>query len=276
VLGAGYNLSFDYSLYWKGLRQVYANAATDYQFYLLGDVSQDPWWYYYLVAFALKTPLPELLLLAVAAVAAMRDPELRATAPLVLAPAAVIFAVTCFDPANLGLRRVLPALPFLYLFSAQALANARARWRAWAVAGLVAWTAAEAVRTYPHHLSYFNALAGGPERGPYLLDDSNVDWGQDLLGLARWQREHPESGQIRLLHFGNVDPPLYGVDARPMTVDEVVRPIPGVTYAVSAHRLASFRKMQAGFDTSIDWLTLYRPFAHVGYSIYLYRFSEGD
>ena len=33
---------------------------------------------------------------------------------------------------------------------------------------------------HPHYLSYFNALAGGPEDGYNVLIDSNVDWGQDL------------------------------------------------------------------------------------------------
>ena len=30
---------------------------------------------------------------------------------------------------------------------------------------------------YPHSLSYFNELAGGPTKGHYHLIDSNIDWG---------------------------------------------------------------------------------------------------
>lgn len=47
----------------------------------------------------------------------------------------------------------------------------------------IAFTASigSALATYPHTLSYFNELAGGPLNGPAHLLDANVDWGQDLL-----------------------------------------------------------------------------------------------
>ena len=45
-------------------------------------------------------------------------------------------------------------------------------------------SAYEIARIHPHELSYFNAIAGGPERGRFILSDSNVDWGQDFDALA--------------------------------------------------------------------------------------------
>ena len=270
AVGAGYNLSFNLPLYWKGLQRIYANATPGYQFYLLGQVSESPWWYYHPVTFLLKVPAPVLLLLAMAAISGLRNPN-RRDAPFLLIPALVVIGISCFDKTNLGFRRILPALPFLLLFSAQVLTGSRNRLKLWIVSGLMTWTAVEALRIYPHHLAYFNTFAGGPERGPYHLDDSNIDWGQDLPALAIWQRAHPEARPFKLLYFGNVPPHIYGVNAADMADPEIVRPQHG-TYAISAHRLVWFRKLQTRHPVKIDWLTRYRPIARAGYSIYIYQF----
>ena len=66
---------------------------------------------------------------------------------------------------------------------------------------------------YPHSLSYFNLLSGGPTRGYRHLVDSNIDWGQDLPALAAWQRAHPGAPPMRLHYFGSAAPAAYGVQA---------------------------------------------------------------
>lgn len=273
MIGAGYNFSFNLPLYLKGMQKIYANATPGYQFYLQGNISQSPWWYYYLVVFFLKVPVPVILLMALALFSIIRRPGLRDTAPFLLVPALVIIGASCFDKTNLGFRRILPALPFLILFCAEAPARFRSRLGSLIVAGLVVWSAVEAVRIYPDHLSYLNTIAGGPERGPYHLDDSNIDWGQDLPALAAWQREHSEARPLKLRYFGNVPPEIYGVDAIEMEDREINAPGPG-TYAVSAHRLVWFRKIQKEHHVDTDWLTKYEPVARAGYSIYIYQFPE--
>ena len=39
------------------------------------------------------------------------------------------------------------------------------------------------VLIHPDYLSYFNGLAGGPEKGIHYFADSNIDWGEDIKGL---------------------------------------------------------------------------------------------
>ena len=130
---------------------------------------------------------------------------------------------------------------------------------------------AEAVATYPHHLSYLNRAAGGSERGPHVFDESNIDWGQDLPALAAWQREHLPDEPLRMLYFGSADPAAYGVRAVGFDVSLVEAPPPG-TYAISAHYLVFFRKLAALTGADADWLTRFEPIGRAGYSIYLYRF----
>lgn len=272
VIGAGYGFSSPFA-YVEGFQKIYATAQSGYQFYLLGEVSDRPWWYYYFVAFVLKTPLSTLILIGLGAVVLIRKSDCREAAFFLLIPVVFMFVASCFDQTNLGYRRILPALPFVLLFCAHAIA-AMPRRRV-LIAVLVVLSAVEAARIYPHHLSYFNLLAGGPTRGPYLLDDSNIDWGQDLPGLARWQKEHPEAQPLYLSYFGNVPPELYGVQARDFELNgHVVQfPQPGY-YAISAHHLAWFRKISVRYGLDADWLAKYTPIDRIGYSIYIYRFPQ--
>ena len=273
----GYNFTFNPFLYLSGFQKIYANANVGYQFYLLGDVSEQPFWYYYIIAFIIKTPIATLLLIGVATTIFIRDAHNRNNAIFLLIPILFVLTASCFDKSNLGYRRILPALPFLLLFCAHALSNMPSYFRKGFIAGLFCFTLLESVHIYPHHLSFFNQAVGGPTKGPYLLDDSNIDWGQDLPGLANWQQTHPTAKPLRQMYFGNLPPKLYGVQAEqlPLNTTHIRQPQPGY-YAISAHQLAWFRKIKKQYNLDIDWLTQYHPIDRIGYSIYIYKFPESS
>jgi hypothetical protein len=56
----------------------------------------------------------------------------------------------------------------------------------------------------PHCLSFFNSLAGGPSNGWMVLGFSNIDWGQDLLYVDKWIKDHTECRPLafELDYFG--------------------------------------------------------------------------
>jgi 4-amino-4-deoxy-L-arabinose transferase-like glycosyltransferase len=275
VVGAMYDFSFDYTHYIRGLGEIYQDKRPNYSFYLFGEAYQESKWYYFVVAALMKIPLPILLLMGAAAIAAIRDREHREAQLFLLIPVAFVLIASFMDAANLGLRRILPAFPFLFLFTAQFLTADHTRVRATVASVLVVLTIFAAIRIYPHHLAYFNELAGGPERGPYLLDDSNLDWGQDLPALAAWQRAHPEATPLKLSYHGLADPASYGVSALPFVPGDALNPTPGY-YAISAHNLAGLRKARQLTGRDIDWLEQYEPADRAGYSIYIYRMSQGS
>ncbi len=136
---------------------------------------------------------------------------------------------------------------------------------------LIAWTAVESSLVYPFHLSYLNTLAGGPKSGPYIFEDSNIDWGQDLPSLAMWQKNHPDAAPLKLAYFGTARPQAYGVVALPMPPEDIMDPKPGSVYAISAHILAHFRKNKILTGVDSDWLGKYTPTDNAGYSLYIYR-----
>lgn len=275
VIGAAYDFSFDYTHYLRGIGEIYKDTVAEPNYYLLGETYWEPKWYYFIAAASMKTPLPTLLIVGAAALSAIADRAHREAQLFLLIPAAVIIGVSFFDATNLGLRRILPAFPFILLFSAQFLTGRFARARRTAAGLLLVLTMVTTARIYPHHLAYFNAAVGGPERGPYLLNDSNLDWGQDLPALAEWQRAHPEAVPMKLLYFGMAKPESYGVSAVAFEDNDRAAPSPGF-YAVSAHQLAYFHGTRQMTEAHVDWLEKYEPIARVGYSIYIYRFPEEE
>ena len=168
-----------------------------YPVYLDGQLAQKSWWYYYLLSLVYKVPEGTWLLVLASAAVLVVSPRSRASGfdefAVLLVPAVVLFVMSIFTNINLGLRYVLPVFPFLFISAGKLVPwatgitsrTARAAALAFLALSLFA-TAAATVAIHPHYLAYFNAVSGGPDRGASHLIDSNLDWGQDLVGLRRW------------------------------------------------------------------------------------------
>ena len=272
VVGACYNLTFRYDLYLESVRGIYRLTREGYESYLWGRFRQGGIPYYYLVALLVKTPLGFLPLAPLGLLAAGLKRTLRPLAPVLLSLALVLLA-TAFNRHNIGLRHALPAVPLLVLVAAGAAqagwAGVRGRrWLPLAALALALVGVAETVARAPHYLSFFNLAAGGPAGGIRLLDESNIDWGQELPALARIQRDEGID-ELALLYFGSADPSAYGVRWRPVTEAEWLDPQPGTVYAISVHAL---NRLPQRHGPRADWLRRYRPWRRAGYAIYLYEF----
>ena len=200
------------------------------------------WAAYFPVAFLVKSPLPELLLgaLGLAAIAARRavprDPVLAAGLA-VFALSYGVFAVLA--TMNIGERHLLPLHPILAVAAGAGAAWAGTRRGKVLLLALVLWLSAEIALVHPNELGYFNEAVGGWRNGWRWLADSNVDWGQDLLRLARWSKENGDP-EVKLAYFGAPDPREYVPRATNLTsaypFGESARLTPGV-YVVSVNQL---------------------------------------
>ena len=192
--------------------------------YLLGERRQEGWWYYYLVAMAVKVPIAFWLLAggrAAIGLRAVRDRGWRRPSSdevLIATTILVMLALTALGSRrNFGLRYLLPIAPMAIVWVSRLAEGPRAsRW--FSAIGLLGMAAAVA-GVHPHELSYFNALAGGPEGGRRVLADSNLDWGQGARSLARLQREEPAFRDLTLYYFGDTDPGHYGVSGTRLVID---------------------------------------------------------
>jgi hypothetical protein len=183
--------------------------------YLFGELYRGGKPHYYLVALLAKTPLSTLALIALGAALSPKIFRGRRAdlAFVVILPLILIAFITFSSGYNIGLRYILPAWPFLMMIGSLPLADGAlpAGLPRRAAAALVALTAGAALLAFPDYLSYFNVAAGGERGGARVLADSNLDWGQDLIGLGRYLDEQG-AGRVCLYYFGGADPAIYGID----------------------------------------------------------------
>ncbi|HKB08510.1 MAG TPA: glycosyltransferase family 39 protein [Candidatus Polarisedimenticolia bacterium] len=207
--------------YLVGLERGLRHSGVGHKAYLLGQYSEAGWWWYFLYAYLIKTPIGTLLLVQASLAALLLGRRIRFKEEFFLwVPIAVIVLITCVWRVNIGLRHILPIYPFLYLSAGRLAmrpgtgAPAPRRWpAALAAGGIVAcliWNVLSAWRITPYQLAYFNELIGGPANGHLHLLDSNLDWGQASKALRRYV----ESENLPIIYCafsGNTDPWYYGV-----------------------------------------------------------------
>ena len=269
------------------LRQVRHNAE-GHPAGFLGMYSRFGWWYYFPVAFALKTTLPFLLLtiasLAWAIYRWVKDREARFL--WMLAPFLVYTAYVLGSRIDIGVRYYLPAFPFLFILSGAFLARAFSslklrRAGLFAAIALLAWTGVEAARAYPNHISYMNQLASSRPHWWYL-SDSNVEWGDDARGVGLYLRARGETrvrsqflGDFIMLHHYGVQP-LTLANAEGREPEHTRYVAIGASF-LNGSTVPEALKIQGRWATESErqnFFDAYRrrtPEAIIGGSIYLYR-----
>jgi hypothetical protein len=269
--------------YWEAIAWVRHEMELGRPAFLWGQHTIWGWWYYFPLAFVLKTPLPVLILLGLAVwlhITRRINPRPPADYALWIYPP-LYFGLSAFSTLNLGYRHILSTVPLMTIYAAQIVAwpGLRSSWLRRGLDILLAWLVITAVAIFPHHLAYFNELVGGPSNGYRSLVDSNLDWGQGLKHLRRYLTEQGID-DLWLGYFGTADPAYYleasGIHYRSLFAPNSSSPAEGFTpinpapgwYAISATVL------QGPFSPEpdlFDWFRRHEPVAKVGYSIFVYR-----
>jgi hypothetical protein len=285
VIEALYFFPSDPFLYVTGLKKVNADHLTTYHAYLHGDLAPR-FVSYFATAVLVKEPLATVLLAVAGLWLLLRSKSISAMVKLfLLLTPTVLFLATTFLADDMGVRYMIPTLPFAFLLGGLALAELCEKklvWGRYVAAALCLWLVVEAVGIYPDHLSYFNESAclldspgkigwdGGSRCGPLWLDDSNVDWGQGLKQLRAWLDLHARGRTVRLSYFGYYPPEGYGLKVQSVEPGVLLSDPPPGLYAVSAHWLARLPALAATVDPgAADWLRM-PPLAIVGHAFYIY------
>lgn len=305
--------------YLLGVLMVQQRAAGGHTSYFLGNVSAAGSSLYFPLLYALKEPLPFHLLTLIAVLYAIKrlgafgralknrsvrlfesvQSSMRSHIIEWTAAAFIIFywTLSIKSPLNIGVRHVIPSLPFLYLLAAQGLMfwlkgaeipnpttwhDVASRLFAMTVGaipkyllviGLAAWMVLGTVDAAPHFLAFYNKLGGGIEHGHLIAADSNYDWGQDLKRLEKFVRER-NIEKIAVNYFGGGSPEYY--------LGDVYQPWWSEKGYTSGWFAVSATLLHGAFGTPIDgfnikpedrysWLKPYTPVARAGYSILIYR-----
>lgn len=219
ILWISKNIPLPFPYYIQGfIENIYKHSFWGHNAFLAGKYSKRGWWEYFPTAFAIKTPVPQLLgtllalvLGAIYIISQLKKksiyPPLQKIKILIRENSAVcmLFFFAAFYTAialraklNLGLRYILPVYPAVFIFMGIALSSIfKKNKKNWgAVLGiLLLWQLQSSVFIHPDYLAYFNEFIGGPKNGYKYLLDSNLSWGQnDLLVeqyIQKLKKENP-------------------------------------------------------------------------------------
>lgn len=291
--------------YLLGVLMVMQRSMSGNTSYFLGEVSAGGWWYYFPLVFLLKEPLPSLILILLVLVLSflkfkiknLKFKNISDYIGLYFNEFSMLLFVFLYwlyslnSPLNIGVRHLLPTLPFIYILTAAGLKSwLKTKTKIFSfsiktafILILIGWFAGEIIFAYPYFLSYFNQVGGGVKNGWHYVTDSNYDWGQDLKRLKNLVEEK-NIQKIGVDYFGGGDPryylgdkfePWWSARGHPLTNQEQNPQIEWLAISINTLQNAT-AKPAPGFERrpedSYEWLKEVKPAFRAGTSIFVYKF----
>lgn len=300
--------------YFLGFLMVLQRSGGGNTTYYLGEVSANGSRSYFPLVYLIKEPLPYILLTFFALFLALKKFFIYKTSGDklfrrdffnllknnfaefgMLTVAGIYWIFSIQSNLNIGVRHILPTLPFIYALTAhqigfwiqggitERIANYSGFWqllglqwrrikRGFVIAILFIWAIISVVSVWPSFLVYFNGIAGGPDNGYKFVVDSNLDWGQDILRLANFIEKN-NIREIKMDYFSGAPAEYYIKTAK---IESFNREAPQKGWlAVSATILQGAcrgGKIPCSYnERAYTWLDQYKPVAKIGYSIFVYN-----
>jgi hypothetical protein len=214
--------------------------------YACGVWSDRGWWWYYCFALLLKEPVGVLgLMLMALTMTCFGKNNFYFRDELVIFLPMILFFVFVSSQTGISAhpRYVIPILPMGYIFISKIFSkkikflinfrltnsarHASIRKIQFAAIIFVTWAVISSLLIYPHSMSYFNELIGGPVNGPKYLLGSCIDWGQDEYELRDWVRKHPEARPLYVSYSPSIPLNVLGIQS-----DGLVPEQPGIGWMV--------------------------------------------
>ena len=249
------------------------------QSYLLGNIKSGGWWYFFLVALVVKTPLPALALFLVGILVLVRFARNAQWIALVPAVAmGAVLLVTATVKYNVGVRHVLVLFPLLAVIAGagaasllQLRANSRLLGRV-ALAGLLLWLGVSSFRATGDYIAYFNELVGG-DPSKVLVMGCDLDCGQDFLRMAQEFR-HRQIDHPSVAVWTSADPHQMGLTG--FDTLQPFRPVTGWVAVSMRSRILGDVFHESYPPDGFAWLDQYEPVEQIGKTIRLYYIPEAS
>lgn len=195
-------------------------TANYYTSYVLGKVYAHGVWFYFPIAFLVKSTVGvlALFLLTLGVIAARRLNYAREI--LFLAVPVIFYLLVALTVGmNIGVRHILVVYVFLYVLiggAAWALIRMSRKW-AYVVGALLLVHVASSLMAFPNYIPYANELWGGPAQTHKYLTDSNSDWGQQLKSIKQYLDQRGVK-ECWFVYFaaGVAEPSYYGIPCKPL------------------------------------------------------------
>ena len=244
--------------------------------FLLGEIYPTARWFYFPVAFSIKTSVALLVLLILSLLTIKLYQTRRREILFLLLPAFLFFAVSLTSGLNIGIRHILPVYPFFIVVAAAGICYWARKYQIvkYVLIALLIFHAVTAFRTAPNYLAFANDFWGGTNNIYRLLSDSNVEWGQNYK-LVREYVARENITDCRIAAFGagelvqayqpcGLMPNDYGWNF----TEQLVEPIPPVVEGTMFVSVASFPPL---VGNEYEPILKTAPVAQIGGSVFVYR-----
>jgi len=247
--------------------------------FILNHFSDKSISWYFPAAWLLKTPI-SIILLSFSSFFFLlfkwpKKNEDRWIVALFAAPLIVYWAVTLKGSLNIGIRHLMPTVPFVLIMIGYFISkiwNLKSKIPKIIITILLVYMAGSTLWNYPNFIAYFNEAT--PKDVRYKrLDDSSLDWGQDLLRLKKYFDDNKYK-YVKVDYFGGGLTNYYIPDA--INWHASYGPTTGLL-AISATYYQS-SKIFGPKDGiwSYEWLDQYKPKAIIGGSILIFDITPED
>ncbi len=231
--------------------------------YLNGQIEFQGWWYYFPLVLWYKLTIPALILTGLSL---FIRPKIAKTVSffdefLIIFSALWFLGFSMTSHIDIGIRHVLPVLPFLFIFASRLAETSNLILKP-VVAGIVILHVAFGVLAYPNFIAYFNQIAGGSGGGINHLIDSNLDWNQNMKRFAVFAKEN-NIKEVYTYCWDLQAFQYYGVKANFLPTT----PVNGVV-VICAHQL------KIRYDYDFSWVEKYPPNDVVASGMYIWRFDQ--
>lgn len=265
--------------YLLGMVMVVVRVEGGNNTFILGHLSDKAISWYFPVAWLLKTSITIIvgtfLSLAYLVWRFPRDQKNKWLLAVILMPVIVYWGFTLKGSLNIGIRHLMPTVPFVLLligFFVKDLLAKRNVWTNAAVGVFLVYFVGSTLWHYPNFIAYFNEFTPKDQRYTRLID-SSLDWGQDLLRLKKYIEEN-KINSIKIDYFGGSVPSYYISQAQEW--HSSYGPTTG-WLAVSATFYQSSKLTGAKEGTwSYEWLDKFEPKEIIGGSILVFNISSDD
>ncbi|WP_417389504.1 ArnT family glycosyltransferase [Gimesia sp.] len=249
--------------------------------YLCGEWRKHGWWYYYLYAWLVKTPIGFQLIIIPALIFAIKRIVLNTAQPLelylIIAVLVPFFLTAMQSGFTIHYRYVFSSFPFIAVLASQLwcdkfpLPKFRILFNVLLSYGIIS-----SLLVFPSSISYFNEWVGGATNGGKYLLHSSCDWGQDAYLLKKWYQNYESSGETIFLQcqseisYYQLGIPKNSIPRRSTLGKRIdndqAKLMPGY-YVISVGFLY-------GEDQEFRYLDSFEPIEHIGYSIKVYHLTD--
>lgn len=233
--------------------------------YFLGQAGNGGWPNYFLMLLAVKLPIPTLILIGLGLVRIIdRWPRDWWNILFLVLPPLLLIGVASHGKMQIGIRHILPALPFLFLLAGYAVQGIHKIRHSILISGLLVINALGSLAVYPYYLMYFNFLGGGPEQG-WRITITGDDWGQGDGDLRRWLQ------QRKITSLAYLPDGWGGVVLTRAGIQFTAPPCHDTGQLVAVHVERLITQVSVDQVNCYTWMRLREPDEKIGYSIFLYN-----